>query len=126
MKAAGMDGGGNRLVVLIAASPPQAPENRTRRKTMRALALIVACVSSQVALAAAEKKPVGVGDWSEPVDGLRGRLMISQGRVLGDGKTRETVVSVELENVASNHSGERNVYFEPGGLKCELHDKDDR
>src|SRR3954451_422709 len=91
---------------------------------MNALALVLALLSSQTALAAAEKKPVAVGDWSEPVQGLRGRLLISQGRVLGDGKTRETLVYVDLENVASNHSGERHVYFEPGKLLCELHDKD--
>jgi hypothetical protein len=63
---------------------------------------------------------VAVGAWSEPVEGLRGRLLVYQGRVLGDGKTRETLVYVELGNVAA--SGERNVYFDPDGLKCELLD----
>jgi hypothetical protein len=69
---------------------------------------------------AAEKTPVAVGDWSESADGLRGRLLVDQGPTLGDGKTRETLVYVELQNVAE--SGERNVYFDPDGLKCELLD----
>jgi hypothetical protein len=86
---------------------------------MRALVLAVVCAAGPSATAA-EKTPVAVGDWSEPADGLRGRLLVYQGRTLGDGKTRETLVYVELQNVAE--SGERNVYFDPDGLKCDLLD----
>src|SRR3954451_21322810 len=86
---------------------------------MRALALVVLFAAGPVATAA-EKTPVAVGDWSEPADGLRGRLLVYQGRTLGDGKARETLVYVELQNVAE--SGERNVHFDPDGLKCELLD----
>lgn len=86
---------------------------------MRALALVMLLAAGPTA-PAAEKTPVVAGDWSEPVGGLRGRLLVYQGRALGDGKTRETLVYVELQNVAE--SGERNVYFDPDGLKCELLD----
>jgi hypothetical protein len=82
-------------------------------------AALVAFAAGQTATAA-EKTPVAVGAWSEPTDGLRGRLLVYQGRALGDGKTRETLVYLELRNVAE--SGDRNVYFDPDGLKCELLD----
>src|SRR4051812_39517601 len=67
---------------------------------------------------------LAVGDWSEPVDGLRGRLIVAQGKTLGDGKTRESLIYLELQNVAE--TGERVVSFDPYGfpygLKCELFD----
>jgi hypothetical protein len=69
---------------------------------------------------AGEKTPVAIGDWSEPAGGLRGRLLVSRGRVLGDGKARETLVYVELQNVAD--AGEQSVYFDPDALACELTD----
>src|SRR4029450_4838937 len=86
---------------------------------MRALALVVLIAAGPTA-AAAEKSPVAVGDWSEPADGLRGRLLVSQGRTLGDGKARETLVYVELKNVAE--AGERWLTFTPDALACELFD----
>jgi hypothetical protein len=63
---------------------------------------------------------VAVGDWSEPADGIRGRLVVTQGRTLGDGKARETRVYVELQNVGA--AGERRMEFNPYLLKCELVD----
>jgi hypothetical protein len=63
---------------------------------------------------------VAVGGWSEPADGLRGRLVVTQGRTLGDGKARETRVYVELQNVGA--AGERRLEFDPDRLKCELTD----
>src|SRR3954447_5932331 len=93
---------------------------------MRLLVLAVLCAACQTAAAADEKTPVVVGDWSAPVDGLRGRLLVYQGPLREGGtaqtprKTRETIVYVELQNVTE--SGERNVFFDPDGLKCELLD----
>jgi hypothetical protein len=86
---------------------------------MRALALVVLIATGQ-ATTAAEKTPVAMGDWSTPADGLRARLLVYQGRTLGDGKARETLVYVELGNVAE--SGERWLEFAPEGLKWELLD----
>ena len=51
-------------------------------------------------IAADNKTILATGLWSETVDGVRGRLILAQGRVLGDGKARESLVYVELENVA--------------------------
>jgi hypothetical protein len=56
------------------------------------------------------------------VSGLRGRLILAQGRLLGDGKARESLVYVELENVTPTHSGEVLVSFDSDALKCELSD----
>jgi hypothetical protein len=65
---------------------------------------------------------IAVGDWSTPVDNLRGRLLIAQGRILGAGKTRETVMYVELQNVSAAVGDDPlHVYFE-NKLRCELHD----
>jgi hypothetical protein len=66
------------------------------------------------------------GEWSEPADGLRGRLLLAQGRTLADGKALETLVYVELENVAGTHPRERAVYFAPGELRCKLAHADGR
>lgn len=38
------------------------------------------------------------------------------------GRPRESLVYVELENVANTHSGEVAVHFDPDALKCELTD----
>jgi hypothetical protein len=69
-----------------------------------------------------EKTTVATGDWSEPADGIRGRLVLAQGRALGDGKPRESLVYVELENRANTASGEVGLLFDPNSLKCELTD----
>ena len=89
---------------------------------MRTLALFVTLASSQLSLAADEKTIVATGDWSEPVNGLRGRLILAQGRVLGDGKTRESLIYTELENVALTSAGKVDIEFDPNALKCELSD----
>jgi len=68
----------------------------------------------------APEKGMAIGTWSEPVEGLRGRLLVGQGRDLPGQKARETLVYVELENVAHTHSGERALYFDPGALRCNL------
>jgi hypothetical protein len=85
---------------------------------------------------------IAVGDWSEPAaDRLgykfRGRLLLCEGRRLGDGKTREIAVYVELQDVSSfvgqtmkvffdgNHGGDFRKEYK-GGLDCELRDELDR
>jgi hypothetical protein len=77
-----------------------------------------------VAAPADEKTVVATGEWSEPTNGLRGRLVLARGRTLGDGKTRESLVYVELENVKHTASGEVGVSFDPDALRCELTDAD--
>lgn len=89
---------------------------------MRTLATLLMLTTCQAALAADEKSTAATGDWSEAVKGLRGRLILAQGRTLGDGKTRESLVYVEIENVAHTHSGEVGVYFDPDALMCDLSD----
>ena len=89
---------------------------------MRTLATLLMIAASQASFAADEKTTIATGDWSETVKGLRGRLVLAQGRTLGDGKTRESLVYVEIENVANTHSGEVGVYFDPDALKCDLAD----
>src|SRR5437763_16386541 len=88
---------------------------------MRTLATLLTLAACQMAHAD-EKKPIATGGWSEPVNGLRGRLILAQGRTLGDGKTRESLVYVEVENVTHTASGEVAVYFDPDALRCELTD----
>ncbi len=88
------------------------------------LAPLVALVLTVPAAAAGNKKPIAVGEWSEWSNGLRGRLLLSEGRICSpDGTTRETLVYVELENRID--SGRLfDVYFDPNNLKCELRDAD--
>jgi hypothetical protein len=88
---------------------------------MLTAALLVMLTTCHTALAD-EKTVLATGGWSEAVSGLRGRLILARGRALGDGKTRESLVYVEIENVTHTHSGEVAVYFDPDALKCELAD----
>ena len=47
---------------------------------------------------------------------------VARGRALGDGKTRESLVYVELENRANTASGEIGLLFDTDALRCELTD----
>ena len=89
---------------------------------MRMLSLVLLLAAAQPSPGADEKTVVATGGWSEAVNGLRGRLILAQGRTLGDGKIRESLVYVELENVTNTASGEVHVSFDPDALKCELTD----
>ena len=89
---------------------------------MRTLSLAVLLVTAQPSLAGDEKTTIATGDWSEVVNGVRGRLILAQGRTLGDGKIRESLAYVELENLVSNNSGQVRIHFDPDALKCELTD----
>src|SRR4051794_40090659 len=71
-------------------------------------------------------KAVAVGDWSEPVNGLRGRLVVGEGRVLGNSTVRETVIYLELQNASDAAGDPLRVSFDPGYLKCELRDAKDK
>ena len=64
-------------------------------------------------------RAVAVGDWSDTVSELRGRLLIVEGRPLGDGRVRETAVYVELQNVSTAVGQPMNIYFD-NRLSCEL------
>ena len=86
-------------------------------------ALAVALALFPIAANPREDKTVlATGDWSEPLNGLRGRLVIAQGRALGASSVRESLVYVELENVSQTQSGVLAVHFDPGSLKCDLLD----
>lgn len=89
---------------------------------MRPLSLALLLTTAPLAPAADEKTTIATGGWSEAVNGLRGRLVLAQGRTLGDGTIRESLVYVELENVVNTASGEVLLSFDPDALKCELTD----
>jgi hypothetical protein len=93
-----------------------------RSQPMKLLVLAAALVVSPSPAPSDEKTTIATGGWSGPVDGLRGRLILAQGRAPGDGKVRESLAYVELENVADTPSGAVAVYFDPNALKCELTD----
>jgi len=62
---------------------------------------------------------MAAGDWSEPVDGIRGRLLLVRGGPnLPDLKSWVALVYVELESVTN--SGARAMYFDPAALQCKL------
>jgi hypothetical protein len=66
-------------------------------------------------------KPIAVGNWSEWTEGLRGRLLLVNGRSMATPENVETLVFVDLENrVGSGRLFD--IYFDPENLKCELHD----
>jgi hypothetical protein len=69
---------------------------------------------------------VAAGDWSEPVEGVRGRLIVTLGRTLGGGKVRETTIYLELQEVSDAVGQPKDVYFDPSHerLKCQLLDAD--
>ena len=90
---------------------------------MRVLALVLLLTVTPSSFAD-EKAVLATGDWSKATNGIRGRLILAQGRTLGDGKARESLFYVELENVENTSSGVVNVYFDPDALKCELTDAD--
>lgn len=66
------------------------------------------------------KEPsMALGEWSEPVDGIRGRLVVVQGgRNLPDPQSWVTLMYVDLEK--TTNSGARSVYFNPEALQCKL------
>src|SRR4029079_17898276 len=68
-----------------------------------------------------DSEPVAIGAWSEPVNGLRGRLLIAKGKLLANGTTRETVVYLDLHHFAEAVGKPLNVYVEPN-LANELYD----
>jgi hypothetical protein len=101
------------------------------RSLVLALGLFFSCgalssVGSSVARGDVGKL-IAVGDWSEPtglvgVGGLRGRLVITEGRTFKEGRGVETRVYVEVENSPDGAPRTVDFYFDPAGLTCELVD----
>ena len=60
-----------------------------------------------------------LGDWSDDVEGLIGRLLIARGKLLADGKLRETVAYLELRYAPPAVEEMERVYFDPN-LACEM------
>jgi hypothetical protein len=61
---------------------------------------------------------VGTGSWSDPVldsrgQGIEARAIVTQGRLLGDGKIRETCVYVELRNASEAIGDPLQIYVDP-------------
>jgi hypothetical protein len=69
---------------------------------------------------ALESLPIAVGEWSQPVKALRGRLVMLQ-RQRGNGKTRETTVYLELHHIASAVGPPLHVRVDPK-QRIDLHD----
>lgn len=68
-----------------------------------------------------DPKVIAAGEWSDEVNGLRGRLMVAQGRDFADGKLHETVAYLELRNAPDAAGNSKGVYFDPN-LSCEMRD----
>jgi len=99
---------------------------------------IILVLAYDLAFAAEEPKIIATSDWSKPVGGgtdwmanIRGRLVILQGREVGDASVLlSTMVYVELQNMSGKPT---ELYFDgahghdfrteyKGGLNCELFD----
>jgi hypothetical protein len=91
----------------------------------RADPLIRAALQAGGQLAGAQSGPLAVGEWSEPVNGLRGRLLLAQGKLLADGKTRESVAYLDLHYRPEAVGGPLNVHVDPN-LRVELRDQKGR
>jgi hypothetical protein len=83
---------------------------------------------SAALLAAAPLTPrvVGTSPWSDPVldsrgQGVQARTIVTQGKLLGDGKTRETCVYVELRNASAAVGDPLLIYVDPD-IRWELKD----
>jgi hypothetical protein len=64
---------------------------------------------------------LAIGSWSDSVKGLRGRLVIARGRILGDCKTRETMIYLDLKYAPEAVGKPLDVQFNPN-LHCEVGD----
>jgi len=65
-------------------------------------------------------KPVLTGDWSSPVQGLRGRLILELGDKIAD--CDSAVVSLELQNTSDTMNPQRIYYSEDNSVLCTLLD----
>jgi len=59
----------------------------------------------------AEPNDLVVGEWSEPMNDVRGRLVIAEGRTLHE-TTIETVIFLELQNAADAVGAPKDIYFD--------------
>jgi len=67
-------------------------------------------------------RDIAAGDWSVPVDGLKGRLILAEHRleIVNGRETIEMIAYLALHNISPNGSA-REFFFDPA-LKCELRD----
>jgi len=82
-------------------------------------------IGREAAAKLADASRIAAGDWSEPVNNLRGRLLLFRRRLLGDGRTRETVVYLDLQNASQAADQTLTVNFDPR-LQFELRDSSDK
>lgn len=88
---------------------------------MRTLALLLTLVTGHAL--AAEPTVLATGAWSEPVDGLRGRVVVALGKDLRGGG-RESLLYVELEHAQGVHRNALAVLFDPAAVRWTLADAD--
>jgi hypothetical protein len=87
---------------------------------MKAIVFALLVASSNYCFAAADTNVIAVSDWSQSVDGLRGRVL-----VLYEG--RETVAYLELQNVSDAKNSCKDIYFDPASeFTFELRDALDK
>jgi hypothetical protein len=86
---------------------------------MKAIALILLLACVQWRCHCAETNIVATGEWSEPVGGLRARLLVSTNL---DGTLRRVRVYVELQNVLDRINPMEIYVGENGPLTCQLLD----
>lgn len=86
---------------------------------MRTLALLLTLVTGPSL--AAEPSVLATGAWSEPVDGLRGRVIVALGKDLRGGG-RESLVYVELEHAQGVHRNALAVLFDPAAVRWAMVD----
>jgi hypothetical protein len=85
--------------------------------------VILNLAACQLGFAGLASDPISFGAWSEPTNGLRGRLLFAEGIQLKEG-ARLGLVYLELQNVSPGES--LYVYYAvmKSPLKCELRDSD--
>jgi hypothetical protein len=88
---------------------------------MKPLAMLLVCFAAASCFGATALDVRTEGEWSEPVDGVRGRLLFGEEDAKLNGN-RIGMIYLELQNVSDNASPEE-IYFDiRSALKCELLD----
>jgi hypothetical protein len=91
---------------------------------MKKLLPIICIFANCLCFAGPVTEPKSIGEWSEPTNGLRGRLLFAEGIKLQEG-ARLGWVYLELQNLSA--WGAVYVYYDAvrqSPLKCELRDSD--
>jgi len=82
-----------------------------KHRSAKILGLFLLGLSSLCGLGATALEPMTTGDWSVPVNGLRGRLLFAEDPPYNG--TRVAVVYLELQNVSSNGTP-MEIYYDTG------------